>query len=142
MTGSDHSDKEFRETRNLYVSMMSLYELADKLFGATYVAFMRAQDLSIAQISNLFSIQQILQAVFDYPTGTISDKIGRKKIMGYGFIVWGTGILLYAFAVNFWTFLPAMVFMALGLALISGAPSAWLVDQMIRHGIYEERNEI
>ena len=50
MTGSDHSDKEFRETRNLYVSMMSLYELADKLFGATYVAFMRAQDLSIAQI--------------------------------------------------------------------------------------------
>ena len=88
MTGSDHSDKEFRETRNLYVSMMSLYELADKLFGATYVAFMRAQDLSIAQISNLFSIQQILQAVFDYPTGTISDKIGRKKIMGYGFIVW------------------------------------------------------
>lgn len=142
MTGSDHSDKEFRETRNLYVSMMSLYELADKLFGATYVAFMRAQDLSIAQISNLFSIQQILQAVFDYPTGTISDKIGRKKIMGYGFIVWGTGILLYVFAVNFWTFLPAMVFMALGLALISGAPSAWLVDQMIRHGIYEERNQI
>lgn len=142
MIGSDHSDKEFRETRNLYVSMMSLYELADKLFGATYVAFMRAQDLSIAQISNLFSIQQILQAVFDYPTGTISDKIGRKKIMGYGFIVWGTGILLYAFAVNFWTFLPAMVFMALGLALISGAPSAWLVDQMIRHGIYEERNQI
>ena len=142
MTGSDHSDKEFRETRNLYVSMMSLYELADKLFGATYVAFMRAQDLSIAQISNLFSIQQILQAVFDYPTGTISDKIGRKKIMGYGFIVWGTGILLYAFAVNFWTFLPAMVFMALGLARISGAPSAWLVDQMIRHGLYEERNQI
>ena len=142
MTGSDHSDKEFCETRNLYVSMMSLYELADKLFGATYVAFMRAQDLSIAQISNLFSIQQILQAVFDYPTGTISDTIGRKKIMGYGFIVWGTGILLYAFAVNFWTFLPAMVFMALGLALISGAPSAWLVDQMIRHGIYEERNQI
>ena len=80
-------------------------------FGATYVAFMRAQDLSIAQISNLFSIQQILQAVFDYPTGTISDKIGRKKIMGYGFIVWGTGILLYAFAVNFWTFLPAMGFL-------------------------------
>ena len=142
MTGSDHSDKEFRETRNLYVSMMSLYELADKLFGATYVAFMRAQDLSIAQISNLFSIQQILQAVFDYPTGTISDKIGRKKIMGYGFIVWGTGILLYAFAVNFWTFLPAMVFMALGLALISGAPSAWLVDQLSRQGIYEERNQI
>ena len=124
MTGSDHSDKEFRETRNLYVSMMSLYELAVRSFLVLVCCFMRAQDLSIAQISNLFSIQQILQAVFDYPTGTISDKIGRKKITGYGFIVWGNGDFAVCVCSNFWTFLPAMVFMALGLALISGAPSA------------------
>ena len=55
MTGSDHSDKEFRETRNLYVSMMSLYELADKLFGATYVAFMRAHDFKFVQYSTDFA---------------------------------------------------------------------------------------
>ena len=142
MTGSDHSDKEFRETRNLYVSMMSLYELADSflVLRMLHLCVLRIYRLLRFQICSVFN--RILQAVFDYPTGTISDKIGRKKIMGYGFIVWGTGILLYAFAVNFWTFLPAMVFMALGLALISGAPSAWLVDQMIRHGIYEERNQI
>jgi predicted MFS family arabinose efflux permease len=35
-----------------------------------------------------------------------------------------------------------MVLMALGLALISGAPSSWLIDQMISHGVYEKRNQI
>ena len=135
-------EEEFGKVKKLYISMMSLFELADKLFGATYVAFMRSQKLSVVQISNLFSIQHILHAAFDYPTGTISDKIGRKRTAGYGFVVWGVGILVYAFAVNFWIFLPAMILMALGLALISGAPSAWLVDQMILHGVYEERSQI
>lgn len=35
-----------------------------------------------------------------------------------------------------------MILMALGLALISGAPGAWLVDHMIQDGVYEERTKI
>ncbi|MFR8492979.1 MAG: hypothetical protein ACLVC1_05105 [Mediterraneibacter gnavus] len=81
------------------------------------------------------SIQQILQAAFDYPTGTISDKIGRRReqLQEYGFVVWGVGILVYAFAVNFWIFLPAMILMALGLALISVStprPGWWIPDDI------------
>lgn len=134
--------EKFNVTKKIYVSIMSLYELADKLFGATYVAFMRSRNLTIAQISRLFSIEQILLAIFDYPTGAISDKIGRKKIAAYGFIVWGLGIVEFAFATNFWMFLPSMILMALGLALISGAPASWLIDQMIAYGVYEKRRQI
>ena len=134
--------REFEKSKRIYVSVISLYELADKLFGAIYIAFMRAQGIPIDQVSSLFSIQQILQAFFDYPTGTLSDKIGRKKITGCGLIVWGSGILVYAFAENFCTFLPSMVLMAFGMALISGAPSAWLIDQMIKYDVYGERNRI
>lgn len=49
-------EEEFGKVKKLYISMMSLFELADKLFGATYVAFMRSQKLSVVQISNLFSV--------------------------------------------------------------------------------------
>lgn len=35
-----------------------------------------------------------------------------------------------------------MILMALGLALISGAPGAWLIDHMIQDGVYEERTKI
>lgn len=72
---------------------MSLYELADKIFGSIYIAFMHSQSLSISQISSLFSLEQILLAVFDYPTGTIADKHGRKKITSIGFNFWGTSFV-------------------------------------------------
>lgn len=71
--------KNFKNTKIIYIIMMSLYGFADKLYGSIYIAFMRSANLSMLQISNLFSIEQILLAIFDYPTGTISDKIGRKK---------------------------------------------------------------
>ena len=122
--------------------MMSLYGFADKLYGSIYIAFMRSANLSMLQISNLFSIEQILLAIFDYPTGTISDKIGRKKIASHGFITWGISLLIFAYSNHYTYFLISMILMALGLALISGAPGAWLVDHMIQDGVYEERTKI
>ena len=50
MTGSDHSDKEFRETRNLYVSMMSLYEL-----GMDYLQLLYLQPIQKLPIPLLVS---------------------------------------------------------------------------------------
>jgi len=132
----------FIKTKRIYISMMSIYELADKLFGSTYIAFMRSKNISINTISTLFSIKQLLLAIFDYPTGTISDKYGRKKVASLGFIVWGLSIVIFSNANNFITFLPSMVFMALGLALISGAPSAWLIDHMIKNDVYDKKSEI
>lgn len=134
--------KNFKKTKNIYLIMMSLYGFADKLYGSIYIAFMRSANLSMLQISNLFSIEQILLAIFDYPTGTISDKIGRKKIASYGFITWGISLLIFAYSNHYTYFLLSMILMALGLALISGAPGAWLVDHMIQDGVYEERTKI
>lgn len=134
--------KNFKKTKKIYLIMMSLYGFVDKLYGSIYIAFMRSANLSMLQISNLFSIEQILLAIFDYPTGTISDKIGRKKIASYGFITWGISLLIFAYSNRYTYFLISMILMALGLALISGAPGAWLIDHMIQDGVYEERAKI
>lgn len=134
--------KNFKKTKKIYFIMMSLYGFADKLYGSIYITFMRSANLSMLQISNLFSIEQILLAIFDYPTGTISDKIGRKKIVSYGFITWGISLLIFAYSNRYTYFFISMILMALGLALISGAPGAWLIDHMIQDGVYEERAKI
>lgn len=134
--------EKFNKTKKIYVIMMSLYGLADKLYGSIYIAFMRSSNLSMLQISNLFSIEQILIAVFDYPTGTISDKVGRKKLASYGFLIWGTSLLIFAHANGYGMFLVSMIIMALGLALISGAPGSWLIDHMISDGVYDQRTKI
>ena len=43
---------------------MSTFEIADKLFGATYIAFMRLMGMSVLQISNLFSIE--IESIDEY----------------------------------------------------------------------------
>lgn len=134
--------QEVKKESLLYVTLLSLFEIGDKIFGAIYIAFMRLRGASIVNISVLFSIEQLLIAVIDLPTGAISDKIGRKKTASLGFIAWGIGIILFCIGSGFWMFLPGIIFFALGTALISGAPGSWLIDHLIKKGVYEKRGEI
>lgn len=134
--------QEVKQESLLYVTLLSLYELGDKIFGSIYIAFMRLRGVSIANISLLFSIEQLLMAVLDLPTGAISDKIGRKKTASIGFIVWGFSIMLFCIGSGFWTFLPGIILFAIGMALISGAPGSWLIGQLFKKGAYEKRGEI
>lgn len=134
--------QEIKKEGLLYVTILSFYELGDKIFGAIYIAFMRLRGATIANISLLFSIEQLLMAVLDLPAGAISDKFGRKKIASLGFIVWGTSIILFCIGHGFWTFLPGIALFAVGLALIAGAPTSWFIDQLIKKGAYEKRGQI
>lgn len=134
--------RQFNITKRVYIAFMSIFNVADKIFGAIFTAFMNLVGLATSQISALFSIQEILLAIFDYPTGTISDRIGRKRITAYGLFVRGIGIIWFAYATSFIMFLPSIVLMALGVALISGAPSSWIIDHMIKDGVYDKREQI
>lgn len=136
------NEESFKETSKIYLIMMSFYALADKLYGSIYIAFMRSRDMSMLSITRLFSIQQILLAIFDYPTGNISDRIGRKRIASYGFIVRGISMVIFGLVSSFSGFLFSMVLTALGFALITGAPSAWFIDHMISDGVYDRRSDI
>lgn len=135
-------ERGFEKTRLLYLVFMSIYELADKLYGAIHIAYMRLIGLTLKQISQIVGICEILLAVFDFPTGAIADKIGRKKIAAYGFLTMGIGFIIYANSSGFWMVLLARAVLVLGVALLSGAPSAWLVDKMISEGVYDKKEEI
>ena len=135
-------EKGFEKTRLLYLVFMSIYELADKLYGAIHIAYMRCIGLSLTQISKIVSICEILLAVFDFPTGAIADKIGRKRIAAYGFLTMGIALIVYANSSGFWMVLLTRCVWVLGVALLSGAPSAWLVDKMISEGVYDKKEEI
>ena len=71
-------EEEFGKVKKLYISMMSLFELADKLFGATYVAFMRSQKLSVVQISNSFS-RYYRQFLIIRPELFLTKSAGREQ---------------------------------------------------------------
>ena len=71
-------EEEFGKVKKLYISMMSLFELADKLFGATYVAFMRSQKLSRFQIYLAFS-RYYRQFLIIRPELFLTKSAGREQ---------------------------------------------------------------
>lgn len=116
------------------------YNLADKLYGAVYIVLMSMRGIDPLQISIVFAVSSLSLAVFDYPSGNLSDLYGRKKLTATGFMIWGAGLTVFAFAGNLTAFIVSAVIMSLGVALISGSPQAWYLDKLEDLGMPEYKN--
>lgn len=119
-----------------------LFNLADKLFGTAYVVYMDERGVGITQISVVLTAGSLLLAIVNFPSGVLADRWGRKRTAALGFVVLALGLFSYSFAYSLATFLMAMAVWAAGMALITGAPQAWLVHEMNRHGVSDARTKV
>lgn len=122
--------------------ILSVYNLADKLYGAVYIVLMSRRGIDPLQISVVFDVSSLSLAVFDYPSGNLSDLYGRKKLASIGFFTWGAGLCLFALADHLLLFIVSAVIMSLGVALISGSPQAWYIDKLDDLGMMEYKNVV
>lgn len=84
------------------------------------------------QISHLFAIASITLLVFDFPSGNLSDIIGRKRCYAIGNIIWGIGIILFGMSKSFYFFALSIVVINIGVALNSGSISTWAHEYLCR----------
>lgn len=117
-----------------YYFIIMLYEGIDKLFGTVYVAHMGIRGLTSFQIGQVLAISSIALSIFDFPTGNIADKYGRKRSLVLGFFIWSIGLLVFFQANNLFTFILSILLWAVGVSLISGTPGAWFVDEITKEG--------
>ena len=68
--------------------------------------------------------------VFEVPTGLIADSFSRKWSIVIGYIIWGSGFLLQALIPIYEVTLLSQAVWGLGFTFVSGAPEAWLVDEL------------
>ncbi|WNS44906.1 MFS transporter [Paenibacillus sp. MMS20-IR301] len=115
--------------------LLSGYNVADKLYGAVFIILMSLRGVDPFQISIVFAVSSLSLAVFDYPSGNLSDLYGRKRMTALGFIIWGAGLGIFAAAGGLGLFIVSSVVMSLGIALISGSPQAWYFDEMEKLGM-------
>ncbi len=119
-----------------YYFIICVYTVIDFLFGPGYTTFMQKQGLTIEQIGIVLAVWSIFSFVLEIPSGSFADKYGRKRMMIYGFAIWGTGLLLYAFASSVFLFILSFLFIALGMSLISGTPEAWYISNSLADNSY------
>ncbi len=84
----------------------------------TYIVILLQEDLltSIAIITVIISLRNILQLFFRIPMGELSQIIGRKPLILFGHFSYTIALILTFFASNWIYILIAIIFVALGMS--------------------------
>lgn len=68
--------------------------------------------------------------LFEIPTGVVADTYSRKWSIVIGYVIWGIGYLIQGLIHVYPVVLLSQLIWGLGFTFVSGAPEAWLVDEL------------
>ena len=80
---------------------------------------------------SIFSVAMISSAIFELPTGFISDKYGRVKTLIFGATTFVLSGIFYAIGLNYWFLIIGAILGGLGRSFYSGNNNALLYDNLI-----------
>lgn len=83
---------------------------------------------SFALGASVWAFTQITQAIFEIPTGVVSDRIGRVISMQIGALASLAGLLIYAMTTIYWVLLVGAALQGLSFAMFSGNNNALIYD--------------
>lgn len=110
-------------------------------FFTTYVLFLKEKaGLNEMQINIINSVFFFSVFLFEVPTGSVADILGRKRSLLISLLLSAVGFMVYFLSRNFWVFILAEITVALGMTFSSGAFDAWLVDSLNYYGHPEKEN--
>lgn len=104
------------------------------LFAPVAIIYFSKVTGSMALGMSIFSIAYVSSAVFEVPTGIISDLIGRKKTVVMGTISSVACVTLYAIGGSYWLLFGGGLFQGLSRAFYSGNNDALLHDTLKKIG--------
>jgi MFS family permease len=93
---------------------------------------------SITLGMSIFAVAYVSSALFEIPTGIISDLVGRKKTAVLGAVCSVICVVLYALAGNYWVMFLGAIFQGLSRSFYSGNNDALLHDTLRESGLENE----
>lgn len=124
--------------RNIKVFEWHEFFVSFVLWGPLAVIYFAQVTGSYALALSVFSVVQISAAVFELPTGLLSDFVGRKKTMVFGAIAYVLAFVMYALGGNYWILVLGAAFEGLARSFYSGNNEALLVDSLKAEGRAED----
>lgn len=82
------------------------------------------------QLAMLGVVLETATLLFEIPTGIVADVYSRKWSIVIGYIIWGIGYLIQGLIQIYSVVLVSQLIWGLGFTFVSGAPEAWLVDEL------------
>ncbi len=84
--------------------------------------------LSLTNVLFLYLIYNLIYGLFSYPAGHLSDKIGRKRLLVIGYLIYGLVYLGFGLANDPFYLLPLFITYGLYSALTEGVERAFVSD--------------
>lgn len=122
--------KKLPKSLKLFILISDIFALAN----FSYMFFiLRAREfftgkLSIGAPILLYILFNIFYAVFAIPFGTLSDKIGRKKVIVFGYLLFSLTSLGFAFFNSLISFIVLFALYGIVYAIIDGNQRAYVSD--------------
>lgn len=109
-----------------------------KLYSAIAILYFTKVTGSFALGMSIFSIANIADAIFEVPTGILSDRIGRKKTIIFGALASILYSICFALGGSFWMLVLGALFQGLSVAFYSGNNDSLLHDSLTESGKEKE----
>ncbi|MFA9288413.1 MAG: MFS transporter [Weeksellaceae bacterium] len=109
-----------------------------KLYAPVAVIYFSMVTGSFALGMSIFSIVMISSALFEIPTGVLSDHMGRRKTLIWGAVASVAYVTFYAIGQSYWILAIGAVFEGLSRSFYSGNNNALLYDTLKEEGKEEE----
>lgn len=119
-----------RRTEHLYYTAQMLFWLLVPLTAALGVLFMQARGRDLAEIGLLLGAYSLSVVIFEFPSGVLADRYGRKRVALAAYTLLLASSLVFLFPFSFPAFLLFSVLNGAGRAFTSGALSAWFIDRL------------
>ena len=115
----------------LFLLMTAVQSLAlTTVFTINLVYQVRQVGLNPLQLVLVGTTLELTAFLMEIPTGVVADVYSRRLSVILGFVLLGVGFLVEGSLPLFEALLVAQVIMGLGYTFLSGASSAWLVDEI------------
>ena len=121
----------FLKNQQYYKPFMFLYLLV--AFGGVSLAEARA--------GLVMGYGEILQYLFEVPSGAVADIYGRRRCMMFSFLSYIASFAIFGFAGRMWHFLLAMTFFALAQAFRTGTHKAMIFSYLAHEGRTDEKTQ-
>ena len=129
-------------TIRCYLIISLIYRLGISILAAMYVTFLLERGLNLLQANMVNFVFFTTLLIFEVPTGTIADVVGRKKSIVIASLSVAAGMYAYGFCSTFAGFAISEALIALGGTLFSGAFGAWLHDRLEEEGRLPELRQV
>jgi MFS family permease len=110
-----------------------------KFYEPFIILFFLGNHLSYFQIGLLYSIREIVQNIFEIPSGMIADSYGRRRSLAFSFLLYIISFIVFYLSTSFSWFVFAMFFFGWAEAFRTGTNKAMIYTYLNWHGLSNQK---